>query len=81
MLQILSSWVVLWPPPLIWPLSLLNEPLPHKEFNQKIAAVILENLRPKAYISQFLAILDLKIAIFSFRMPIFSFQLAIFAST
>ena len=34
-------------PPLVWPLSLLNGPPPHKEFNPKIAAVLLENLGSK----------------------------------
>ena len=73
MLQIVSFWGVLWGPPLVWPLSLLNGPLPHKEFNPKIAAVILETLGSKTCILPFLSIC-------SFQLAIFCFQLAIFAS-
>ena len=45
MLQIVSFLVGLVEPPLVWPFSLLNGPLPHKEFNRKIAAVILKKKR------------------------------------
>ena len=65
MLQTVSSWGVLWVPPLVWPLFLLNGPLPHKEINQKIAAVISKKLGPKTCILQFLVV-------FAFKWPLWA---------
>ena len=88
MLQIVSFLGGLVEPPLVWPLSLLNGPLPHKDFNRKIAAVILKKNEAQILRFAILAILKLKIAIlsvqmtdvcnFCFRLTIFSFKMLFF---
>ena len=65
-LQFVASWGVLWAPPLVWQFSLKTVLAPHKEFDQKFGAVILEDLGPKACILAFLAILGFKMFIFGF---------------